>query len=457
MRLREGSGLGSPETLPRFRTLGSGSGSNPAPPARGPAAARLTALACSVMSGAARYAAILRAPHVAPLVLASMLARLPYGVYALAVILYVEQSRDSYAVAGLVDAAFGIGAAAGAPLQSRIIDRLGQARVLIPAAVLDAAATGALIGLTEAGAPTAALLACGLAGGLAIPNVGGALRALWPELLRRRGDLLTTAFALDSVAIELLFTTGPLLAALIIAIASPAAALVVCAACSLAGTLAFVARPPSRAWTPDAAAGTHGPFGALRSSGVRTVAFAAIPVGFCFGAIEISLPAFAEEHGRAELAGVLLATWAVASAIGGLAYGARTWSDSLPSVYVRLSLLMPLGALPALLAGSIPAMALLILPAGLLIAPQAAATNQIIGELAPPGAVTEAYAWPVTATLIGFAPGTAVGGVLYEAFGWHACFVAAALTAALGALVVVRYRGTLSVPAPSPEVRPAHL
>jgi MFS family permease len=395
------------------------------------------------VSGRARYAAILRAPHVAPLLLASMLARLPYGLYALAAILYLAEARDSYVVAGLVDGAFGLGAAAGAPFQSRIIDRLGQRRVLVPAALVDVTATGALIALTESGAPTAALVACGLVGGVAVPNVGGALRALWPELLRRRDDLLHAAFALDSVALELLFTTGPLLAAVIVAVASPIAALVLCAACSLLGTVAFVTRPPSRAWRPEAGAGSHGALGALRSSGVRTVAFAAVPVGFCFGAIEISLPAFAQEHGAAELAGVLLATWSVGSAIGGIAYGGRSWPGSLASIYVWLSLLLPLGYLPALLATSIPAMALLILPAGLLIAPQAAACNQLIGRLAPPGAVTEAYAWPVTATLLGFAPGTAVGGVLVEQVGWHACFAAAALTAAIGAAVVYGYRQTL--------------
>jgi len=398
------------------------------------------------MSGAARYAAILRAPHVAPLLLASMLARLPYGLFALAAILYLAEARDSYAVAGLVDGAFGLGAAAGAPLQSRIIDRFGQARVLLPAAVLDATATVALIALTETGAPTTALVACGLIGGFAVPNVGGALRALWPELLQRRRELLATAFAVDSVALELLFTTGPLLAAAIVAIASPVAGLVLSAVCTLAGTLLFVLQRPSRGWRPDAAAGTHGALGALRSSGVRTVAFAAIPVGFCFGAVEISLPAFAEEHGSTELAGVLLATWAVGSAVGGLLYGAFTWPGSLASVYLWLSVLMPIGVLPALLASSIPAMALLILPAGLLIAPQAAASNQIIGDLAPPGAVTEAYAWPVTATLLGFAPGTALGGVLVEEVGWQACFVAAAITAAVGAVVVVLNRHTLATP-----------
>lgn len=396
------------------------------------------------MSGRARYAAILRTPHVTPLLVASMLARLPYGLYALAAILYLAEARDSYAVAGLVDGAFAVGAAVGTPWQSRLIDRLGQRRVLVPAALLDALATGLLIGLTEADAPTAALVACGLVGGLAVPNIGGALRTLWPQLLARRDDLITTAFALDSVAVELLFTLGPLIAAVIVAIASPVAALVLSAACSAVGTFAFVARPPSRDWRPHAQSGSHGPLGALRSAGVRTIVFASLPVGFCFGAVEISLPAFAEQHGARELAGVLLATWSVASAAGGIAYGARTWTGSLGSTYLWLSALLPLGYLPALLSPSIAAMALLILPAGLLIAPLGAAGNQLIGRVAPAGAATEAYAWPVTAILVGFAAGTAAGGVLIEVTSWHACFLAAAAAAATGAVVVYRFRGTLA-------------
>jgi MFS family permease len=401
------------------------------------------------MSGRARYAAILRAPHVAALLGASMLARLPYGLYALAAILYLAEARDSYAVAGLVDAAFAIGAGVGTPWQSRLIDRFGQARILLPAAILDATATGVLIALTEADAPTVTLVACGLAGGLAVPSIGGALRTLWPELLRRRDELIAAAFALDSVAVELLFTLGPLLAAVIIAVASPMSALVVSAVCSLVGTLAFIARPPSRDWRPHAKSGTHGPLGALRSAGVRTIVIAAVPVGFGFGAIEISLPAFAQEHGVRELAGVMLATWSMASVVGGLAYGARSWPGSLGSIYLWMSVLFPLGFLPALLAPSIAAMALLILPAGLLIAPLGAAENELIGRVAPAGAATEAYAWPVTAILIGFAGGSAIGGALVEASGWRACFVAATIAAAIGAAVVYRFRTTLAAPEPA--------
>jgi MFS family permease len=401
------------------------------------------------VSGRARYVAILRTPHVAPLLVASMLARLPFGMFALAIVLYLSHERGSFAVAGLVDGAFGIGAAIGAPLQSRMIDRLGQRRVLLPLAVVDAIATAVIVVLTETGAPTAALMACALVGGFSIPNIGSALRTLWPELLRRRRELLPTAFALDSVAIELLFTTGPLIAAAIIAVVSPIAALGLSAACTLAGVALFVTRPPSREWRPAADAPSHGVLGALRSPGVRTLMLANLPIGFCFGAVEISLPAFASEHGAPEWAGALMSVWAAASAVGGIAYGARSFRSPVPSVYLGLAALLPLGFLPALAAPSIGLMALLILPAGLLIAPLGAALNQLVGDVAPAGAKTEAYAWPVTALLAGFAAGTAVGGSLVESLDWHACFVAASLAAALGASLAYTFRRTLVVAQPA--------
>jgi NTE family protein len=210
----------------------------------------------------------------------------------------------------------------------------------------------------------------------------------------------------------MLFTVGPLIAAATIAVISPIAALALSAACTIAGVALFVSQPPSRNWKPHEAAGTHGRLGALRSRGVVTLMASMLPTGFCFGVIEISLPAFSKQFGAPEWAGLLLSVWALASAVGGLWYGARNWRLPLPSVYLRLAALLPLGFLPALLAPSIAAMALLIIPAGLLIAPLGAAGNQLVGQVAPEGAVTEAYAWPVTAMIAGFAVGTATGGAL---------------------------------------------
>jgi MFS family permease len=177
---------------------------------------------------------------------------------------------------------------------------------------------------------------------------------------------------------------------------------------------------------------------------VRTLMLATVPIGFCFGAVEISLPAFAKQFGAPEWAGVLLSVWALASAAGGLTYGARSWRLPVDAVYLRLVALLPLGFLPALAAPSVAAMALLILPAGLLIAPLGAAANQLVGQVAPPGAVTEAYTWPVTAMIAGFAVGTAAGGALVEGADWRACFVAAAIAGMLGALIAYWQRATLS-------------
>ena len=96
-------------------------------------------------------------------------------------------------------------------------------------------------------------------------------------------------------------------------------------------------------------------------------------------------------------------------------------------------------------------MALLIIPAGLLIAPLGAAANQIVGTVAPAGAVTEADSWPTTFLIAGFAAGTATGGHLAEHVSWEACFVAAVAAAAVGALVVLGRRTTLNA-APVPAV-----
>ena len=70
------------------------------------------------MSGRARYAAILRAPHVAPLLLASMLARLPYGLYALAAILYLARRATPTRSPAWSTARSAIGAAVGVPCRA---------------------------------------------------------------------------------------------------------------------------------------------------------------------------------------------------------------------------------------------------------------------------------------------------------------------------------------------------
>jgi len=191
-----------------------------------------------------------------------------------------------------------------------------------------------------------------------------------------------------------------------------------------------------------------GRLGALRAPGIQTLVYSMVPVGFSFGALEIAIPAFAQDRGRPELAGVLIAVWSLASVAGGLIYGARSHGMSLARVHVRIALLLPLSFLALALAQSEWSMALLVIPAGVFIAPLLASRNELAGVVALPGSRTEAFTWPLTALVGGVALGAAAAGAIVQADGWRAAVVGAALAAALGAGVSVARRATLR-PAPS--------
>jgi MFS family permease len=392
-----------------------------------------------------RYARILRTPHVMPLMAAALVARLPIGIHSLAIVLFLRERGGSYASAGLVAAVFALGAGAGGPLSGRLVDRFGQWRVLAPLSLVHAGFLAALVGLALIDAPIPLLLPAALLAGIAIPPISATLRPLWAPMLRDDPELLSTAYALDSALIELVFVFGPLVTAAATALLSPVAALVLAAALLVTGTLAFAASPPSRAWQPEPHPAGHGWLGALRSPGVRTLAAAMMPVGFCFGAMEVTLPAFSEEMASRTWAGVLLAVWSFGSLTGGLIYGARVGTMPLARTYVRLSLVLPFTYLPLAAAPSIVVMPLLCLFAGLAIAPLLASGNQLIGDVAPAGALTEAYTWPITSLVIGLAAGNAIAGVIVDTADWRISFLVAAVGAAAGGLLAFTRRRTLGV------------
>lgn len=390
-----------------------------------------------------RYHRFLRTPEVAPLMATASVARAPIGIHALAIVLFVREQTGSYAIAGSVAAAFAVGVGMGSPLAGRLVDGSGPRRVLVPMACAHTAGLLGLVGLVLAGAPTGVLLLVGFTAGALIPPVSSVLRALWPTLLRAEPGLTSAAFALDGVIVELMFVVGPLVVALAAVVLAPQAALVLSGVLVVCGTLGFVSRPPVRAWRPPEIARPAGFLGALAAPGIRTIVLTVIPFGFCFGAVEVTVPAFAEEEGSRDLAGLLLACWALASAAGGLAYGARDRSGRLASMYVRVALLMPLGFVPLAAATSVPVMALLLIPAGALIAPLLSCGNQMVGDVAPPGFPTEAYTWPITSLVVGIAIGNAVAGLVVEAADWRLSFVVAACVGGFGALAAFWRRATL--------------
>jgi MFS family permease len=393
----------------------------------------------------ARYGRILRTPHVLPLTASALVARLPIGIDSLAIVLFLRERTGSYAAAGLVSACFALGGGAGAPLSGRLIDRFGQREVLVPLALVHAVGLTLLVVLGLLDAPVALLVPAALIAGAAIPPISATMRPLWGPLLGDDAELLPTAYALDSVIIEFVFVFGPLLTALATALLSPVAALAMAGALVVGGTLAFTSSPPSRAWRPEPSTGGKGWLGALRSPGLRTLVAVTLPLGFCFGAMEVTLPAFSEDMASRAWAGVLLSIWSLGSAMGGIAYGARAGSLPLGRTYIRLAAVLPLTFLPLAAAPSVWVMPALCLVAGVAIAPLLASGNQLAGDVAPAGALTEAYTWPITALVIGLSAGNAVAGVLVETADWRVSFLVGAVCAMLGGVLAFARRGTLGL------------
>ncbi len=395
------------------------------------------------MTGLERYRQLLGTPHVAAITASALLARLPIGIIGLALVLFLREETGSYASAGAVVAAFTAASAAAAPYAGRLVDRLGPVRVLAPMSVVHAAGTGLVVILGYGGAPVAAIMVAAAVAGCALPPISSVMRTLWPALLGRREELVTTAFALDAVMVELVFVSGPALVALLTALLAPAAALVLSGVLSLVGTVVFSARPPMRARAPAGRLEESGPFGALRAPGLQTLVLGTIPLGFALGCTEVILPAFAEAEGNRALAGVLLAAWSIGSVAGGVAYGARAHTLPLADRYVRFAVLLPVSLVPLAFAPSLTVMCLLVVPAGAIIAPTLAAGNQLVGDVTPAGRQTEAYTWPLTALIVGVAGGNAVAGVVVEATDWHTAFLVAATTGLAGGAILAARRGTL--------------
>ena len=162
---------------------------------------------------------------------------------------------------------------------------------------------------------------------------------------------------------------------------------------------------------------------------------ASLPVGFCFGTIQVVLPAFSDAEGSRELAGVLIAIWAASSAVAGPDLRRPPAARDLardgphPLRAAAAARLRGPAAGRRIAAGDV----LLVPLAGAPIAPLVASRNELVERVALRGTVTEAFTWPLTALVAGVSLGAAVAGALTEAHSWSAGVLVATAVAAAGA------------------------
>ncbi len=382
----------------------------------------------------ARYRALFAVPGVGRLLVSSVLGRLPTGMFSLAILLFVDGRTGSFLVAGLTVGAFTMAGALTGPLLGALVDRRGQTPVLLPAAAGQAVLLVALVLVAQAGAPAAAIVALAALAGALLPPIAGCTRALWVEVTH--GEGLETAYGFDATTQETIWTLGPLLVASVAGLASPAAAVLLCAALTVCGTAYFAGSTLSRGWRTDGRGRTRG--SALSASpNLRVLLYSVVLAGGVIGAVEVGLPALAVQEGARWSSGPLLALFSVGSMTGGLIYSARSRRLPIGRRYTVMLIAMAVAVAPLIAVHSLAVVFGLSVLAGLALAPMISCQFSLVGALAPVGTVTEAFTWHRAATVAGMAGGSALGGSLIDARGPGAAFALGCVSVALAGVLAV--------------------
>ena len=381
------------------------------------------------------FRSVLALPGSPRLFASALIGRLPQGTAPLAILLLVRSETRSYAAAGIAVGAFTLATAAIAPVQGRLVDRLGRMRVLLPSGIAQGVVLIGLVMLSRSHASAALLaLTAGVAGAL-LPPIAASVRALLGEVF---DDPATRerAYALESVAQELVWITGPLLVAILIGVTSPSGALVVVAGVCIAGAAAFVRTPLAR----DRAAppGGHERTAALANRALRVILAPVALTGMSLGAVEVGLPSLALHAGSRWASGLLLALFSAGSLAGGLWFGARSWRAPLATRYRTLLLGGVVLTAPLIAARSVPAGALCSLLAGVTTAPMFSCQYALVSRTVTRGSQTEAFTWVAAALVSGLGAGSAAGGAVIGPGGVGAPFALACLAGATAALLALR-------------------
>ena len=386
------------------------------------------------------YADIFRIPGAWRFSAAGVIGRMPMSMFGLGTVLLISAATGKYGVAGTVSAAGSLGYAFSTPRVARLVDSRGQRRVLLPLLTVFSAATAALIVAVELQLPTWTFFVPGAIAGATMPSLGTMVRARWSVLLAG-SPRLHAAFSFESVADELCFVIGPAAVTLLATEVFPAAGVGVAALLCLGGTVWFAAQRNTEPVVTRAA----GPV--TRSQRVHGAAapglFVLTPVYFLLGAmfvsIDLSTVSFAQHFGHKPLAGLVLGTYALGSATGGLWYGSRQWRAPVENRFALTLTLTVLGVATFWAQPNLVTLTCGIYLCGLTIAPTLIAGFSLLEAQAKPGRRTEAMSWLSSGIGVGLAAGSSVVGFILDAHGPRvgyafaaACGAASAATCLLG-------------------------
>jgi MFS family permease len=372
---------------------------------------------------------------------AGFIARLPISMTGIGILMYVEAERGSYTIAGAVSGSLSIAAAIGGTISSRLVDKLGQHRVLPVQILVILVSSTSLVLLIPSSVPTPYLFIFSITSGLAYPPIGAFVRSRWTALLNS-GPILLTAFSIESVIDELIFIVGPTIAATTSVKIHPAAPQVLGMVFLTIGGLWLT----SLRWSEPPINPVQSKHGkpVIFQNGLIYMWIFHLAIGIFFGAVETTIIAFTKIAGQPIYGGIVMALWAFGSLVGGFVYGGLHFKTPLPKQLIVVSLFLTPATAGLVFVNSIPVLAVLVIAAGIGISPLLIASAGITQDRSPIGRTTEAIASMYAGIGLGFAFAAALSGWLIDNRGTSSAFALGALATLVTFAVTVIGRNKFS-------------
>ncbi|QDN54100.1 MFS transporter [Streptomyces sp. S1D4-20] len=361
---------------------------------------------CSDRPSDVSYGRLLRAPYAACLLFSTLVGRLPNAMAPVSLLLAGQAEHGSLGFGGALSAVYLVAFAVGQPVLGRVADRQGPTLPIVAGAITASSALGALA-VAGTGSPGLSVLLAAVAG-LSNPPLESGLRTLWPRILPTRPEYLRAAYALDNGSQEAVYVAGPLVAALLAALA-PGAALAATAAVGLVGGLSLGLSRPARELRPLTVVQRHW-LGPLRSPQVLVLLGTLVCTGGAVGAVRVCAAAQGESLGVTWFAGALPAVMSFGGLVGGLVYGARAWPGSQLTHLVLLAVGHVVAWVPMLWGLSATLSAALVILPGVCFSTLVCVVCLVINTVTPTGTATEAFGWLIAAINLGIAAGSAAAG-----------------------------------------------
>lgn len=376
---------------------------------------------------------------------AGVIARLPIALLGLGLVLFIQSETGSYGQAGIVAATFMTAQAISNPFLGKQVDRHGQATVMVPATIIHVLALLGLLAVVYLQLWPGLLFAAAAVAGATVGSVGALVRARWAAVTSSQKEL-DAAFSWEAVADELMFVTGPAaVTALATALWAPSGVVLSMIAVSVGALLLYPQKstePPTTKRQPRADRGR-----VLRNPGILFAIIGQFFLGINFGAVDVSTIASAEENGMKSAAGIALAAYALGSLIAGVVYGGANFRLAVRWRYAIAAGGLAVLSWPLVFAPNMVLLTFFMFLVGFAVSPTIITGSSVVQSLAPPQRLTEALAWISTSIGFGVAIGSALSGIVIDAYGAAHGYLVTAVAMTIGAIIILAANKSFEPPA----------